>query len=198
VTFSGAQPPERLNLARYCLSGKPSEKTALVVAGVETQLWSYAALEDVVLRLAEGLRRDGLEPGARLFIRMGNSLDYALMFFAANAIGAVPVAASPMLTPHEVAAPPGPPPPSHGSALDHSALDHSAAAIAQAAVMGFAAADGKDPNRRRQRQAFGKVEPLLPPAPLPARPPGSAPGRSPRWLPTNCPGRSASARRPSW
>ena len=46
----------------------------------------------------------GLEPGERLFIRMGNSLDYALMFFAANAVGAVPIAASPMLTPREVAA----------------------------------------------------------------------------------------------
>ena len=29
------------------------------------------------------------------------------------------------------------------------------AAIAQAAVMGLAAADGKDPNRRRRRQALG-------------------------------------------
>ncbi|MEI7599231.1 MAG: class I adenylate-forming enzyme family protein [Aestuariivirga sp.] len=104
MTFAGARPPVRLNLARYCLSGKPAEKTALIVAGAATQRWSYAGLEDVVLRLAEGLRREGLEPGARLFIRMGNSLDYALMFFAANAIGAVPIAASPMLTPREVAA----------------------------------------------------------------------------------------------
>ena len=104
MTFTGAQPPERLNLARHCLAGKPAEKTALIVAGRETQRWSYAVLEDLVLRMAEGLRRGGLEPGARLFIRMGNSLDYALMFLAANAIGAVPVAASPMLTPREVEA----------------------------------------------------------------------------------------------
>ena len=102
MSFTGAPPPERLNLARYCLSGKPAEKTALVVAGQETRRWSFGALEDTVLRMAEGLRRRGLEPGARLFIRMGNSLDYALVFFAANAAGAIPIAASPMLTPREV------------------------------------------------------------------------------------------------
>jgi 4-hydroxybenzoate-CoA ligase len=103
VTFAGAPPPERLNLARYCLAGKPAEKTALIIAGAQTRRWSYGALEDSVLRMAEGLRRLGLEPGERLFIRMGNSLDYALVFLAANAMGAVPIAASPMLTPFEVA-----------------------------------------------------------------------------------------------
>ena len=103
MTFTGAPPPERLNLARYCLSGKPEEKTALIVEGARTERWAYSALEETVLRMAEGLRKLGLEPGERLFIRMGNSLDYALMFFAANAIGAVPIAASPMLTAREVA-----------------------------------------------------------------------------------------------
>ena len=96
-------PPERLNLARYCLSGKPAEKTALIVAGDDRrERWSYGALEDVVLRLAQGLRTAGVEGGERLFIRMGNSLDFALLFFAANAAGAVPIPASPMLTVPEV------------------------------------------------------------------------------------------------
>ena len=101
--YTGALPPQRFNLARYCLSGKPPEKTALIIAGAETERWSYGALEDRVLRMANGLRRRGLETGQRLFIRMGNSLDYALMFFAANAAGAVPVPASPLLTAREVA-----------------------------------------------------------------------------------------------
>jgi acyl-coenzyme A synthetase/AMP-(fatty) acid ligase len=101
MIFSGAAPPPRLNLARYCLSGKPAEKTALIVAGEDTERWSYGMLEDAVLRLAEGLRRAGLAHGERLYIRMGNSLDYALLFFAANAAGAVPIPASPQLTPRE-------------------------------------------------------------------------------------------------
>ncbi|MEI8179335.1 acyl-CoA synthetase [Aestuariivirga sp.] len=104
MSFTGAPPPERLNLTRCCLADKPADKTALIVEGVTTERWTYGALEDTVLRMAQGLRKLGLEPGARLFIRMGNSLDYALMFFAANAIGAVPIAASPLLTPREVGA----------------------------------------------------------------------------------------------
>lgn len=103
MIYTGELPPERLNLARYCLSGKPAEKSALIVAGDRTETWCYGALEDAVLRLAEGLRREGLDAGQRIFIRMGNSIDYALVFLAANAIGAIPIPASPMLTPHEVA-----------------------------------------------------------------------------------------------
>jgi 4-hydroxybenzoate-CoA ligase len=94
--------PPRFNLARYCLAGKPQEKTALIVDGAAPERWSYGALEDAVLRLAEGLRRSGLEPGERMFIRMGNSVDFALLFFAANAMGAVPIPASPMLTAAEI------------------------------------------------------------------------------------------------
>lgn len=96
------QPPGRLNLARYCLEGKPAEKIALIVAGETDASWRYGAFEDAVLRIGEGLRRSGLEPGQRLFMRMGNSIDYAFVFFAANAIGAIPVPASPMLTAPEV------------------------------------------------------------------------------------------------
>ena len=103
MSFTGELPPQRLNLARYCLAGKPAAKTALIVAGQVTGRWTYGALEDVVLRLGEGLRRAGLERHERLFIRMGNSLDYALVFLAATAIGAVPIPASPMLVEREVA-----------------------------------------------------------------------------------------------
>ena len=103
MSYTGEKPPERLNLARYCLSGKPPEKTALIVAGPTPAVWSYGALEEAVLRLSGGLRAMGVEAGERIYIRMGNSLDYALLFFAATAAGAVPIPASPMLTPREVA-----------------------------------------------------------------------------------------------
>jgi acyl-coenzyme A synthetase/AMP-(fatty) acid ligase len=103
LIYTGDLPPERFNLSRYCLAEKPAVKTALIVAGETTEQWNYGALEDTVLRMAEGLRHEGLEAGARLLIRMGNSLDYALMFFAANAAGGVPIPASPMLTANEIA-----------------------------------------------------------------------------------------------
>lgn len=102
MTFAGELPPAQLNLARHCLSGKPPEKTALIVAGPEPSSWSYGALEDAVLSIAAGLRKRGVTDGERLMIRMGNSPDYALLFFAANAAGAVPIPASSLLTPREV------------------------------------------------------------------------------------------------
>ena len=105
MSFSGEPPPPRLNLARHVLSGKPPEKTALIIAGAHhaAERWTYDALEDAVLRIANGLAKAGATAGERLFIRMGNAIDYALVFFAANAIGAVPIPASSLLTVPEVA-----------------------------------------------------------------------------------------------
>lgn len=105
MTFSGPLPPPRLNLARHCLAGKPAEKTALIVAGADGTAgrWRYGALEDMVLRIAGGFTAAGVEPGERVFIRMGNTVGYALVFFAANAIGAIPIPASSLLTVTEVA-----------------------------------------------------------------------------------------------
>jgi acyl-coenzyme A synthetase/AMP-(fatty) acid ligase len=100
--YTGGVPPPQFNLARYCLAEKPGGKTALVIAGETTTHWTYAQIEEAVLRLAGGLQKAGLEPGQRLFIRMGNSFDYAIVFFATAAMGAIPIPASPMLTPREV------------------------------------------------------------------------------------------------
>ena len=99
---SGRGAASRFNLARYCLSGKPQEKTALIVAGPRPRTLELRRARGRGAAAAEGLRRSGLEPGERMFIRMGNSVDFALLFFAANAMGAVPIPASPMLTPAEV------------------------------------------------------------------------------------------------
>jgi acyl-coenzyme A synthetase/AMP-(fatty) acid ligase len=103
LSYTGDLPPEDFNLARYCLSGKPAERTALIVGSESgAARWSFGAIEERVLRMANGLRKAGLEPRARVAIRMGNSLDYALSFFAANAAGLVPVPLSPMLVEAEV------------------------------------------------------------------------------------------------
>jgi len=109
--FAGALPPEQFNLARYCLqnsSKRLPEKTALIICDDHNDLssaqrWSYRQIETLVLRFAGGLSSMGLKRGARVFIRMGNSIDYALAFFAANAAGLVPVPASSQLSLREVA-----------------------------------------------------------------------------------------------
>jgi acyl-coenzyme A synthetase/AMP-(fatty) acid ligase len=109
IRYTGDLPPAKLNLARYCLeagAGRHPEKPALILCGdplrpQDAARWSYGEIEDLVLRMAHGLAARGFAPGERLFIRMGNSIDYALMVFAANAAGLVPIPASAMLSVHE-------------------------------------------------------------------------------------------------
>ena len=109
--FAGELPPEQFNLARYCLqssSERLPEKIALIICDDHNDLssaqrWSYRQIETLVLRLAGGFSSIGLKRGDRVFIRMGNSFDYALVFFAANAAGLVPVPASSQLSVSEVA-----------------------------------------------------------------------------------------------
>lgn len=100
--------PPRLNLARYCLEENGRQrprKTALIVAkgGSDEVRFGFAAFEDAVLRLARGLEGLGLEPGARIVVRLSASEDFALAFMAAIAAGYIAVPSSPELTPPELA-----------------------------------------------------------------------------------------------
>jgi acyl-coenzyme A synthetase/AMP-(fatty) acid ligase len=104
--FTGELPPERLNLARYCIAAsarRSPHKVALSIADGETiHHLTYAEIEDTVLRLASAFTLLKVPAGERVFIRMGNSFDYAAVFFAANAAGMVPIPASSMLSAAEV------------------------------------------------------------------------------------------------
>jgi len=106
VGFSGEHPPERFNLAQYCLarsSRDHPDKVALTIAdGLNYRTLTYSAIEDVILRIASAFRLLGFEPGSRFLIRMGNSFDYAAVFFAANAAELVPIPASSMLSAEEI------------------------------------------------------------------------------------------------
>ncbi|MEO0914158.1 MAG: class I adenylate-forming enzyme family protein, partial [Pseudomonadota bacterium] len=50
-----------------------------------------------------GLRRAGVSRGDRVFLRIGNTLDFPILFFAASGMGALPVPISPMVTTRELA-----------------------------------------------------------------------------------------------
>lgn len=103
-------PPDHFNMAAYCLAASAAafpDKPALVVVddpvrGSPSEIWSFSALEDAVLRTAHGLRTLGLEPGARMLIRLDNTSDYAILFFGAIAAGLVALPASSQLTAEEV------------------------------------------------------------------------------------------------
>lgn len=108
--YAGELPPARFNMARYCLeeaARSTPDKVALIVVSdahapaQQAECWSYAQLDTAVRRVAAGLQRLGLEPGARIMIRMGNTSDYALLFFGAIAGGYVPLPSSAQLTEEE-------------------------------------------------------------------------------------------------
>lgn len=105
--------PSRFNMARYCLAEaartSPS-KTALIViddaeailhGGAPSEEWTYAAIEDAVLRVAGALQDAGLKRGDRIMIRLDNTSTYAVLFFGAIAAGLVALPASSQLTPAE-------------------------------------------------------------------------------------------------
>jgi len=108
--YVGELPPARFNMARYCLQATARatpHKVALIVVSdahapvTDAECWTYRQLDDAVRRTAAGLHRLGLEPGARVMIRMDNTSDYALLFFGAIAAGGVPLPSSAQLTEEE-------------------------------------------------------------------------------------------------
>ncbi len=98
--------PETLNLAQYCLAKATAAtpgKAALLVTndeatGKPSETWTYAALEDAVLRLAGALVDRGLVPGERVLIRLDNTSTFPILYFACMAAGLVAVPASSQLT----------------------------------------------------------------------------------------------------
>lgn len=98
--------PGNLNLAQYCLaraaSATPGKAALLVTSNAETgapsETWTYAALEDAVLRLAGALADSGLVPGERVLIRLDNTSTFPILYFACMAAGLVAVPASSQLT----------------------------------------------------------------------------------------------------
>lgn len=94
------------NMASYCLAkgreATPDKHALVVMADADTreptEIWTYAALEDAVLRTAGALEDRGLRKGERLLIRLDNTSTYAILYFGAIAAGIVAVPTSSQLT----------------------------------------------------------------------------------------------------
>jgi acyl-coenzyme A synthetase/AMP-(fatty) acid ligase len=103
-------PPDRFNMAAYCIgraaATRPNARALVVVddaaASAPAEVWTFAQLEEAVLRIASGLKASGIAPGGRILIRLENTSTYALLFFGAIAGGFVPQPTSPQLTEPEV------------------------------------------------------------------------------------------------
>ncbi len=106
IGYSGSLPPERFNMAAFCLAPSPHRVPGKVALTIEhgsgaPDRWTYGALDEAVQGIAAGLAARGLSRGDRVMIRMGNTPDAALMFFGAIAGGFVPVPSSAQLTAEE-------------------------------------------------------------------------------------------------
>ncbi|MBP7000542.1 class I adenylate-forming enzyme family protein [Amaricoccus sp.] len=154
--------PRPFNLAAHALAAadRTPGKTALEILaapGEVAEAWSYARLRDAVLRAAGGLAARGVAPGDRVLLRIGNSSDFPVLFLAANALGAIPVPTSTLLTAPEVATlvddldprailvGAGVAPPPDPGRADLLLAPDLARLRAAAPVAGFAATDPDDP-----------------------------------------------------
>ncbi len=101
--------PRPFNLADHTLrmGRKSPDKCALEVItapGEIAEAWRFADLEAAIRGTMTGLTQAGLRPGDRLLLRLGHSVDFPILFFAATGLGALPVPTSPQWTAPEVAA----------------------------------------------------------------------------------------------
>ena len=97
--------PEPFNLAAYVLAcaGQVPDRIALqVVRPAGAERWSYARLADAVRGTGAGFLALGLQPGDRVLMRLGNTVDFPVAFLGAIAAGLVPVPTSSQLTAPEV------------------------------------------------------------------------------------------------
>ena len=97
--------PARFNLAEHVLwaNGAAADRVALtVLRPTGSERWSFGRLRSRVLATAGALRAAGLEPGDRLLLRLGNTVDFPLAFLGAVAAGIVPAPTSAALNESEI------------------------------------------------------------------------------------------------
>ena len=80
------------------------DKIALAILRLSgTERWSYGRLKSAILGTGTGLLRAGLQPGDRVLMRLGNTVEFPVAYLGAIAVGLVPIPTSSQLTAHEVA-----------------------------------------------------------------------------------------------
>ena len=98
--------PAPFNLAAHVLGQAANlpDKVALAIIGLSgAERWSFARLEAAVRGTATGLLAQGLAPGDRVLMRLGNTVEFPLAYLGAIAAGLVPIPTSSQLTAREVA-----------------------------------------------------------------------------------------------
>ncbi len=97
--------PQIFNLTAYVLgrADEVQDKNALSILstkGVEN--WTFSALQSAVLGTAAGLLESGVTPGQKIMLRLGNTVDFPIIFLATIAVGIHPIPLSAQLTCNEL------------------------------------------------------------------------------------------------
>ncbi|MGR3290705.1 MAG: class I adenylate-forming enzyme family protein, partial [Paracoccaceae bacterium] len=102
---TGSPCPKPFNMAAYVLAQAEyvPDKTALSIISTEgVENWDYRQLRTAVLGTATGLLQTGLNPGDRLLLRLGNTVDFPVVYLAAISVGVIPVPTSSQLSVPEI------------------------------------------------------------------------------------------------
>ena len=97
--------PAPFNLAAHALrrAAELADKNALqILRPTGAERWSYGRLEAAVRGCATGLLARGLQPGERVLIRLGNTVEFPILFLGAITAGLIPIPTSAALTGAEI------------------------------------------------------------------------------------------------
>ena len=107
-----SDPDAPLNLARACLEPwatdpAHADRPAFTFIAPEEhggdRVFTFREAWERIERIGRGMLAAGLQPGARVLVRLPHSPDYAFAFLGATVAGLVPIPANPTLTPEEAA-----------------------------------------------------------------------------------------------
>lgn len=105
MTTAAPPDPARFNLAAHVLragAATPDKVALAILTLTGAERWSYARLIRAVRGCGGWLRAQGLRPGERVLIRLGNTPAWPVAWLGCMAAGLVPVATSPLLTGPEI------------------------------------------------------------------------------------------------
>ena len=97
--------PQPFNLTAHVLGRADDlhDKVALSILSRESaDNWTFRALKSAVLGTATGLLEAGLAPGQKIMLRLGNTVDFPIVYLAAIAVGLHPIPLSAQLTAAEL------------------------------------------------------------------------------------------------
>ncbi|MCF6443286.1 class I adenylate-forming enzyme family protein [Nereida sp. MMG025] len=96
--------PAPFNMAAHVLAAAKHapDKTAIAILGDDPQTLTFAQLSRCVFGVARGLQNSGLMSGDQLLMRMGNRIEFPIVYLGAIAAGIIPVPTSAQLTQTEV------------------------------------------------------------------------------------------------